>query len=266
MNKISEILKEIAQYVTFRDFLDIFLVSFLFYLLFKFVRGTRAMQVIQGLILLLMVSLLISFIATQLELQTVSWIFEKLWTVALLLFIVVFAPEIRRAFAQIGQHRFFRWYFAPEERSISEIVEGVKKLSQKKTGALVVLERETSLKEYIETGVTLDSQIKSELLVSLFNPASPLHDGAVVIQGDRVAAAGCLLPLSDNPQLSRELGTRHRAALGITEETDAISLVVSEETGTISLAIKGTMIRGLDAESLRENLRTYFGYSEEPKS
>lgn len=249
-----------------KDIIDIILVTALFYVVIKFLRGTRSVQVIQGLIVLVIVTLLISFIAQRLELNTVSWMVNKFWTVWLVALIVVFAPDIRRTFAQLGQRRFFRRFFRPEEQFIIEIVQAVGTLAKKKLGALIVLERETGLQEYMESGVKLDSTVVSELILSIFTPYSPLHDGAVIVQGNRIAAAGCLLPLTQETSLSRELGMRHRAAIGLTEETDAIVIVVSEETGTISVARGGHLTRDLEPPALRKLLRTLYGYHEEEDS
>ncbi|MCX7919956.1 MAG: diadenylate cyclase CdaA [bacterium] len=249
-----------------RDILDILLVTALFYGIIKFLRGTRSVQVIQGLIILVIATLLISFIAQRLELTTIAWIINKFWTVWLVALIVIFAPDIRRTFAQLGQQRFFRRFFRPEEQFIIEIVQAVSTLAKKKHGALIVFERDTGLQEYMESGVKLDSSIVSELILSIFTPYSPLHDGAVILQGNRIAAAGCLLPLTQETNLSRELGMRHRAAIGLTEETDALVIVVSEETGSISVARGGKLTRDLDPQSLRRLLRTLFGYPEEEKT
>jgi len=246
-----------------KDILDIILVTGLFYAMIKFLRGTRSVQVIQGLIVLVIATLLISFIAQRLELITISWIVNKFWTVWLVALIVIFAPDIRRTFAQLGQRRFFRRFFRPEEQFIIEIVQAVGTLSKKKLGALLVLERETGLQEYMESGVKLDSTVVSEIMLSIFTPYSPLHDGAVIIQGNRIAAAGCLLPLTQETNLSRELGMRHRAAIGLAEETDAVVIVVSEETGTISVARDGHLTRDIEPQSLRRLLRTLYGYHEE---
>jgi diadenylate cyclase len=246
-----------------KDILDIFLVTLLFYTVIKFLRGTRSVQVIQGLIVLVIAVLIISFIAQKLELTTVYWLVNKFWTIWLVALIVIFAPDIRRTFAQLGQRRFFRRFFRPEEQFIIEIVQAVGTLTKKKQGALIVLERETGLQEYMESGVKLDSGVVSELILSIFTPYSPLHDGALIIQGNRIAAAGCLLPLTQETNLSRELGMRHRAAIGLTEETDAIVIVVSEETGTISVARTGNLTRDLEPASLRKLLRTLYGYQEE---
>ncbi|MFB3895480.1 MAG: diadenylate cyclase CdaA [bacterium] len=246
-----------------KDILDIFLVTVLFYTVIKFLRGTRSVQVIQGLIVLVIAIIIISQIAQVLELTTIYWLVNKFWTIWLVALIVIFAPDIRRTFAQLGQRRFFRRFFKPEEQFIIEIVQAVGTLTKKKQGALIVLERETGLQEYMESGVKLDSSVVSELILSIFTPYSPLHDGAVIIQGNRIAAAGCLLPLTQETNLSRELGMRHRAAIGLTEETDAVVIVVSEETGTISVARTGHLTRDLEPASLRRLLRSLYGYQEE---
>ena len=245
------------------DLLDIFLVTLLLFYLLKFLRGTRSVQVIQGLVLMIIGTLLVSVMANNLHLDTISWILEKFWAVIIVAIVVIFAPEMRRAFTQLGQRRFFRRFFRAEEQLLIEIVQAVTTLSKRKMGALIVIERETNLGEYVQKGVEQDAKVVSELLVSIFMPYSPLHDGAVIIQGNRITSAGVLLPLSQQTNLSRELGSRHYAALGITEETDAAVIVLSEETGTISYARNGELTRGLDAVSLRKILRTLYGFQDE---
>jgi diadenylate cyclase len=249
------------------DLLDIVLVTLLFFYLLKFLRGTRSVQVIQGLVLLIIAVLLVSALATYLHLDTISWILEKFWAVFIVAIVVIFAPELRRAFIQLGQRRLFRRFFQTEEQVLIEIVQATTTLSKRKMGALIVIERETNLGEYVEKGVEQDAKVVAELLVSIFMPYSPLHDGAVIIQGNRITSAGVLLPLSQQTNLDRELGSRHYAALGITEETDAAVVIVSEETGTISFAHNGELTRGLDAITLRKTLRALYGFQdEEPES
>ncbi len=249
------------------DLLDIILVTLFFFYLLKFLRGTRSVQVIQGLVLLIIAVLLVSALAAYIHLDTISWILEKFWAVFIVAMVVVFAPEIRRAFTQLGQRRLFRRFFQAEEQVLIEIVQAATTLSKRKMGALIVIERETNLGEYVEKGVEQDAKVVSELLVSIFMPYSPLHDGAVIIQGNRITSAGVLLPLSQQTNLDRELGSRHYAALGITEETDAAVVVVSEETGTISFARNGELTRGLDGITLRKMLRVLYGFKdEEPES
>jgi len=245
------------------DVLDILIVTLLFYSAFRFIRGTRSQTVIQGLVLVIVLTLIISAFAANFQLATLSWILEKFWAVFIVALVVVFAPEIRRGVAQLGQRRLFRRFFKAEQQVFIEIVQAAQTLSKRKIGALIVIERESSLAEYAANGVEQDARVNAELIISIFMPYSPLHDGAVIIQGNRISSASVLLPLSQQENLSRDLGSRHHAALGITEESDAAVVVVSEETGTISFAQNGELIRGLDATDLRKKLQELYGYTEE---
>lgn len=242
------------------DILDIVIVAFLFYRLFLLVKGTRATQMFIGLFLLIIVS----FIARWLNLNALNWIISSLKTVWVIAFVILFQPELRKALTQLGQNRILGFFIKVEESSIvSEIVKACHQLTQKGLGALIVLERDVGLRNYIETGTPLDARVTSELLVTIFTPPSPLHDGAAIVEKNRVVAAGCILPLSQNPRLSKSLGTRHRAGLGLSEETDAIVIIVSEETGTISLAISGKLRRKLDINTLRNDLVGIIGIKSE---
>ena len=232
--------------------IDVLVVTLFFYWLFLLVRGTRAVQVLKGLLILLIAA----FIAQRLKLTTFNFLVKGLWQVLILAFVILFAPEIRRALAEVGQRRFFRGFLKEAKPGyFDQIIEAVAILSKKKKGALIALERETGLKTYIETGIRIDSEVSRELLSTIFLPSTPLHDGAVIIQGNRVAAAGCLLPFTRNQDVSKRMGMRHRAALGLSEETDAIVIVVSEETGKISLAVGGRLTRDLDETTLSKTLQ-----------
>jgi diadenylate cyclase len=248
----------VFQAFRLRDAVDILLVAVILYRIFVMFRETRAVQMLLGLGGLLIAS----FLARRLELYSTSWLLDNFWSFWVLALIVLFQPELRRALAQIGQSPWFQGMglAAREEQThlIDEVVKAADALASKRIGALIVLERSTGLRNYAELGVPLDAVVSADLLVSLFLPYSPLHDGAVFIRGDRVAAAGCFLPLSRNTELGRTMGTRHRAALGLAEETDAAVLVVSEETGRISLAVAGRMETPLDRESLRRRLGELF--------
>jgi len=213
-----------------------------------------------GLFLLIIVS----FIARWLNLNALNWIISSLKTVWVIAFVILFQPELRKALTQLGQNKILGFFIKVEESSIvSEIVKACHQLTQKGLGALIVLERDVGLRNYIETGTPLDARVTSELLVTIFTPPSPLHDGAAIVEKNRVIAAGCILPLSQNPRLSKSLGTRHRAGLGLSEETDAIVIIVSEETGTISLAISGKLRRKLDINTLRNDLVGIIGIKSE---
>lgn len=244
-----------------RDVLDVLILSGLFYYLFRFIRGTRAAQMFIGLVIIL----LLSMIAGALQLNGLNWLISSLKTVWVLAFLILFQPELRKALTSLGGGRMFRSFTTTQESSVlGELIRAVETLKEKSMGALIVIERNVGLKNIVETGTLLDSKVSAELLVTLFTPPSPLHDGAVVISGDQVVAAGCILPLSQNPRLAYALGTRHRAALGISEESDAIVIVVSEETAQISIAEAGRLVPNLDEGTLRSNLATLITTRAEP--
>ena len=244
--------------VRLRDAIDILVVAVVLYRVFVMFKETRAVQMLLGLGGLM----LASFVARRFELYSTSWLLDNFWSFWVLALIVLFQPELRRALAQVGQSRFFQGMAlaAREQQShlLDDVIKAADALAARRIGALLVLERNTGLRNYAELGVPLDAVVSADLLVSLFLPYSPLHDGAAVIRGDRVAAAGCFLPLSRNTQLARAMGTRHRAALGLAEETDAAVVVVSEESGRISLAVDGRMESALDREGLRRRLGELF--------
>jgi diadenylate cyclase len=242
------------------DILDVIIVAFLFYRLFLLVRGTRATQMFIGLFLLI----ILSFVVQWLNLNALNWILSSLKTVWVIAFVILFQPELRKALTQLGQNRILGLFIKVEESStVSEIVKACHKLTQTGIGAIIVIEQDVGLRNYIETGTTLDARVTSELLVSIFTPPGPLHDGAVIIEKNRIVAAGCILPLSQNPRLARSLGTRHRAGLGLSEETDSIVIIVSEETSAISLAVGGKLKRRLDINTLRNDLVGLIGIKSE---
>ena len=234
------------------DALDVLIVAFAVYQLLLMFKGTRALQMILGLALVY----LSSRIALEGGLLTVNWVLQNLLGVWFLLIIILFQPELRRALASFGlRSRLLRAFGRQQEAHIiDELVRTAISLAGKKIGAIIVLERETKLSDYVDSGVAIDAVLSKRLLESIFNPSSPLHDGAVIVQGGRLAAASCFLPLALNPDVSSELGTRHRAAIGLTEETDALAIVVSEETGSISLVRAGAIDEDLDATALRRLL------------
>jgi diadenylate cyclase len=189
---------------------------------------------------------------------------KTVWVIA---FVIIFQPELRRALASLGQHRFLSRFFTVEETGVlPEIIKSVSRLAEKGIGAIIVLEKDMGLKNYIETGTKIDARLTAELVETIFSPTSPLHDGAVIVQNDRVAAAGCILPLTQDQRLSVSLGTRHRAAIGLTEETDAVVIVVSEETQAISYAQSGKLTRKIDINTLRAELLRNFGLAGEEKA
>ena len=238
---------------TWRDAVDILAVALIAYTLLRLIRGTRAVQMVVGLLIVFLVYRL----AVALRLATLREVLNTLLFYLPFLIIVLFAQELRRALAAFGRTPlWFSSYHA--EELISEIVLATTSLSTRRVGALIVLERQEGLKTYIENGVRLDSAVSYDLLVTLFAPGTPLHDGAVIVSGERIAAASCFLPLTLREGLSKRYGTRHRAAIGITEETDALAIVVSEERGTVSLARQGELLDELDAKSLRDSLLREF--------
>lgn len=235
------------------DVLDIAIVSILIYEFLKLIRGTRAVQMAAGS--LIIVGLF--YVSRLAPLQTVNWMIRNMLVYVAFAAIVIFQSDIRRALAHFGQARFFRYFnrLQPDDEAIEELVVASTMLATQKIGAIIVVEREIGLRNYIESGIPLDATLTYDLLVTIFQTGSPLHDGAVIVQEGRIAAAACFLPLTVNPRLGRELGTRHRAAIGLTEEVDAVAIVVSEETGKISLSMDGRIDRELTADELRARLR-----------
>jgi len=237
------------------DVLDIFLVAVLFYRLLILVKGTRSAQMYVGLLVIV----LIGIAAREFDLIAVKWIADSLKTVWLIAFVIIFQPELRHALAQFGRTRYFRSFLRGESYGVlGEVVRGVETLAQRRQGGLIALERNVGLRNFVDTGTRLDAKVTAELLVTLFSPGSPLHDGAVILREDTVIAASCILPLSANPRVVGTMGTRHRAALGLSEESDAAVIVVSEETGSISVAFRGQMLRNLDEGELRSELVRIF--------
>jgi len=251
MNWITSLLRRPP--IGWWDLLDILVVSFLIYEILQLIRGTRAVQMALGGGLLVA----LFYGSRWSHLETVNWLVRNLVGYIAFAAIVLFQSDIRRALAHLGRAPFFRYFAKPEsaEESIEELVVAAGLLSSQRVGAIIALERQIGLRNYIEGGIPLDAVLTYDLLVSIFLPSSPLHDGAVIVQNDRVAAAACFLPLTVNPKLGKELGSRHRAAIGLTEENDSVAIVVSEESGTISIAADGQIDRGLDAEELRRRLR-----------
>jgi diadenylate cyclase len=247
---------------TLLDLLDILLVTILVYQLLLLIRGTRAVQLVLGLVVLFVLYAL----SRALGLTTINWLLSYVGIVIPIAFLILFQPELRRMLEQLGRGGPLGGAFGVplllrEEtiRLIGDVARAARVLSIRKTGALIVLERTTGLTDVVETGIRVDAAVTVPLLLTLFYPNAPLHDGAVIIRGNRVLAAACLLPLSENPTLSKGLGTRHRAAIGITEQTDAVAVVVSAESGIISVARDGGLQRGLSEEELKVSLLGLFG-------
>lgn len=232
---------------------DISIVSYIIYKVLTLLRGTRAVQLLKGITTLLLIWLVSNF----LHLDTLRWLVKELFSVGAIALIIIFQPELRRALEQLGRGHLLTRVINAEEAAVkvvSEVVKAVSYLAEHQVGALIVLERETGLSDYIETGVGIEGRLSSELLKNIFSPNTPLHDGAVIIRNDQLAAASCYLPLSENPSIHKELGTRHRAGIGMSEVSDAVTVIVSEETGQISLAIHGVLERGLSEEKLLARL------------
>lgn len=248
-------LKDLFLNIRVRDIFDILIVAAAFYKLFMLIRETRAEQLTKGIFVLFALTKLSEW----LQFYTLNWILDTTMTVGVLAILIVFQPELRRALEYIGRSRFFTKSFVEIKGEslkeiFSEIVDAVASLSRQKIGALIVIERETGLSEVAETGTRIEGKVSSDLLINIFIPNTPLHDGAVIIKDDTVKAAGCFLPLTDNTSLSKDLGTRHRAALGISERSDCLAIVVSEETGSISIAENGSLARYLDTKTLEQIL------------
>jgi len=254
--------ENILDLITPRNMIDIAIVAYFFYKAMMMIRETRAVQLLKGL----MVLLIIAFISNLFQLQTVSFILKQIQTVLIVAIPVVFQPELRRVLERLGQGRFFGHnQINPEDfqKMLEEIIRAVKILSKNQHGALIIMERETGLNDYIESGVRLDAEVSSELLENIFYPKAALHDGATIIRGNRIVAAGCFLPLSENPNISKSLGTRHRAGLGLSEQSDAFIIIISEETGVISVVEEGRMTRYINDVTLREMLIDRFQKKEE---
>jgi len=232
---------------------DILVVSILIYEVLKLIKGTSAVQMSGGAAFLAV----IFYGSRFLRLDTVNWLVRNFLGSIVFAIIVLFQADIRRALAHLGRAPFFRLFTKEESReeSIEELVVAAGLLSGQRIGAIIAVERQVGMRNYIDGGISLDAVLTYDLLLAIFQPRSPLHDGAVIVQNDRVAAAACFLPLTINPRLSKELGSRHRAAIGLTEENDAVAIVVSEETGIISVVVDGNIERGFDADSLRARLR-----------
>lgn len=254
---MSEYFQGLLRYrppVGWWDILDILIVSFLIYEFLKLIRGTRAVQMAVGSMLIVV----LFYVSRLAPLQTVNWMIRNMLVYVAFAAIVIFQSDIRRALAHFGQAQFFRYFNRQEaaNETIEEVVVAATTLASQRVGAIIAIEREIGLRNYIESGIPIDATLTYDLLVTIFQPGSPLHDGAVILQESRVAAAACFLPLTVNPRVSRELGTRHRAAIGLTEECDAVAIVVSEETGAISLALDGRIERAVSSDQLRDRLRT----------
>ncbi len=238
-----------------KDVFDILIIAFIIYRLFLLIRGTRAVQMLMGLAFVF----IFYFISLWSDLKAVSWVLQNFWRISVIGVIILFQPEIRNALVRVGQQNFFRTYSNIEQsKLIDKLVRSVVALSEKRIGALIAMERNVNLQNYVEVGTKLDAIISKELILNIFFPNTPLHDGAIIIQNGKVSGAGAFLPLTLNQGLDQTIGTRHRAAIGLTEETDAIVIVVSEENAHISVAMNGKLEQNIDSVRLKTILRDVF--------
>ena len=251
---MAELMNNLSS--TFISIIDILLVATLIYYLLYLLKGTRSARIAFGIVMLI----LLYFIADRFQLQTMAWLLQNFLTYIVIAIIVIFQADIRKALATFGRNPFLDFFRIGEKGAgyLVELQRAVNFLAQRNIGALIVIERELELKNLIETGIQIDAQIKSDLLVSIFNTRSPLHDGAVILSGGRIASAGAILPLSARADISKEYGTRHRAALGLSEETDAVIIVVSEEQGSVSLASDGRLVKLDTPLELEKRLKQLF--------
>ena len=242
------------------DAVEILIIAFLFYNILAWIKGTRAWMLLKGIIVILIFIL----IAALFQMSTILWLAEKTVNVAVVALAVIFQPELRKALEQLGRKRFVSALFDFDsasdtkrfsDKTINELVKACFEMGKVKTGALIVIEQEIVLAEYERTGIALDSILTSQLLINIFEKNTPLHDGAIIVRGDRIVSATCYLPLSDSLAISKELGTRHRAAIGISEVSDSVTIIVSEETGAVSIAKGGRIFRELTQDGLREHLK-----------
>ncbi len=265
LDTIREYMNKVAVWLSIPDMkfpvdiLEIFIIAFLTYSLLRWMKNTRAWSLLRGVVVLL----IFLFLAYLLQMNVILWLAYRSLNVAVIAAIIVFQPELRNALERIGKQNYFS-VLIPDlskdsderfsDRTLNELVKATLEMAKKKTGALIVLEQKISLADYERTGITLDSLVSTQLLLNIFEDKTPLHDGAIIVRGDRIVSATCYLPLSDNMALSKDLGTRHRAGVGISEVGDSLTIIVSEETGGISIALEGILYRNLDSDGLREKL------------
>ncbi|MBQ6900699.1 MAG: diadenylate cyclase CdaA [Firmicutes bacterium] len=258
MELAKNFIENIISSVAITDILDIAIVTFIIYKVIGFIRETRAEQLAKGLLFLVAVMLL----SSAMHLYTLHWMLSSLMTIGLIAVVVIFQPELRRALEHLGRSRISNVLSEVDKEEakhmIGQMVEAVSNMSASRTGALIVIEREISLNDIVETGTVIDAAVSEQMLGNIFYEGAPLHDGALIIRGDRLYAAGCVLPLTQNKALNKELGTRHRAGIGITENSDALVIIVSEETGIISVAQNGKLTRFLDSKKIEKMLLSIY--------
>lgn len=253
------------------DLVEIVIIAFAIYQIIVWIKKTRAWSLLKGLVVLLAISL----VAVLFHMNVILWIFERCLGVGITAVVIIFQPELRKALEQLGRNRLFKSIFTFDDqkgkneklsaKTINEIVRATYELAKTKTGALMVIGNEEGLLEYERTGIVLDAAVSSQLLINIFEHNTPLHDGAIIIVEDRITAATCYLPLSDNMELSKDLGTRHRAGVGVSEVSDSLTVIVSEETGKVSIALGGELIRNVDGEYLKSKLENLTGRGQEEK-
>lgn len=259
MDRITSIFANIRL----EDTWDILAVSLLFYVILLLLRESRSFTALRGLVAVIVFGVIFWVLARSVPLVATSRLMEESLTLVVIVFVIIFQNELKKALTDFGQASIFAPFMAKEKFDVDEIIKAVTRMSERKIGALIAIERRSSLKPYVEIGTRVDAVCTAELLRTIFALQTPLHDGAVIIQNGRLAAAGCLLPLSENPKLSKDLGTRHRAGVGLAEETDAVTIICSEETGTISLTHDGMLEKCDSPETLRQRLKLLFDYQEE---
>ncbi len=262
METVSEFWQQIVGWLSTRGgFLlqagvEIFIISVIVYIFLRLLQGTRGAGILKGLTVFLGVLIALTVVVTRwFPLEAVEWVLTRLGPVVMLPLFILFQPEIRRALIRLGENPLFSMFFRPHGHVTDQLVEATFSLARDKVGALIAIERQVGLSSYVERGVRIDSEVAAGLIKTIFWPGTPLHDGAIVIRQQRIVAAGCLFPLTDNPHFSTELGTRHRAGIGITEESDAVVIIVSEQTGKVSLAVKGAIQQDLDEKAVRRVLQ-----------
>jgi diadenylate cyclase len=252
---MEKFFEDIDFFVAFKAAVEIFIIFLMLYFVLRFMQGTRGVGVMRGLVFVLVIAtVILLFIVRKLQLYTVDWLLTEFLPMITLPFIILFQPELRRALVRLGENPFLEIFSKGEYSILDEVVKAAAILAKNKLGGIIAIERRVGLDHFIEAGTRVDANISSDLINTIFWPGSPLHDGAIIIQEQKIVAAGCLLPLSDNPTMDKAFGTRHRAGMGLTEETDAISIIVSEETGVISVAVKGHITSGLDEKGLKNTL------------
>lgn len=253
----------IFQSIDRGDVFDILVVSTIFYLIFFLLKESRSFTALRGLVALIFTGVVVWVVAKAFALTATSRLLESSLLLFVIVFVIIFQNELKKALTDFGQTSVFRPFLQTNRFEVDEIIKAVGRMSEKRVGALIAIERRNTLRPYIEVGTPMEARVSAELIRTIFQVGTPLHDGAVIIRNNRLAAAGCLLPLSENPRLSKDLGTRHRAGIGLTEETDAVTIICSEETGNISVAHDGKLERSETPEALRAKLKALFDFEEE---